>query len=104
MKNYDNVIIFDHPLIRHKIAILRDENIRALKRNGRVYFLDRPLDMLLPTPDRPLSSDNEALRRRYAERYQRYCTTCDVRIPNDGTPDEAVAAIRKEFFHEAFNR
>ena len=26
MKNYDNVIIFDHPLIRHKIAILRDKN------------------------------------------------------------------------------
>ena len=25
MKNYDNVIIFDHLLIRHKIAILRDE-------------------------------------------------------------------------------
>jgi len=25
MKNYDNVRIFDHPLIQHKIAILRDE-------------------------------------------------------------------------------
>ena len=25
MKNYENVIVFDHPLIRHKIAILRDE-------------------------------------------------------------------------------
>ena len=25
MKNYPNVTIFDHPLIRHKIAILRDE-------------------------------------------------------------------------------
>ena len=25
MKNYDNVVIFDHPLIRHKIAILRNE-------------------------------------------------------------------------------
>ncbi|MBQ6701685.1 MAG: uracil phosphoribosyltransferase [Clostridia bacterium] len=25
MKKYDNVVIFDHPLIRHKIAILRDE-------------------------------------------------------------------------------
>ncbi len=25
MKNYDNVVIFDHPLIKHKIAILRDE-------------------------------------------------------------------------------
>ena len=25
MKNYSNVTIFDHPLVRHKIAILRDE-------------------------------------------------------------------------------
>jgi len=25
MKNYDNVIIFDHPLIHHKVAILRDQ-------------------------------------------------------------------------------
>ena len=25
MKKYDNVVIFDHPLIQHKIAILRDE-------------------------------------------------------------------------------
>lgn len=26
MKNYENVIIFNHPLINHKLAILRDEN------------------------------------------------------------------------------
>lgn len=26
MKQYDNVVIFDHPLINHKIAILRDGN------------------------------------------------------------------------------
>lgn len=26
MKNYKNVFIFDHPLIKHKIAILRDKN------------------------------------------------------------------------------
>ena len=26
MKQYDNVVVFDHPLINHKIAILRDEN------------------------------------------------------------------------------
>ena len=25
MKNYDNVTIFNHPLINHKIAILRNE-------------------------------------------------------------------------------
>ena len=26
MEHYDNVVIFDHPLISHKIAILRDKN------------------------------------------------------------------------------
>ena len=26
MKEYDNVHIFDHPLIRHKVAIIRDKN------------------------------------------------------------------------------
>ena len=26
MKNYENVVVFDHPLINHKIAILRDES------------------------------------------------------------------------------
>lgn len=26
MKNYENVVIFDHPLIKHKISILRNEN------------------------------------------------------------------------------
>lgn len=28
MKDYKNVTIFDHPLIRHKVAILRDENTK----------------------------------------------------------------------------
>lgn len=81
-------------------AILRDENIRALKRNGRIYFLDRPLEQLIPTPDRPLSQDNESIRRRHSERYERYCSTCDVQIQSGGTPDEAITAIRKDFFHE----
>lgn len=26
MKQYENVMVFDHPLIRHKVAILRNEN------------------------------------------------------------------------------
>ena len=100
MKNYENVTIFSHPLINHKVAILRDENIRALKRNGRLYFLDRSLALLVPTADRPLSNDAESIRRRYNERYERYCAVSDVRIPNDGDPREAIDAIRREFFHE----
>ena len=44
-------------------AILRDDNVRRLKRNGKLVFLDRSLDSLETTYDRPLSSDREALRR-----------------------------------------
>lgn len=58
-------------------AILRDENIKELKRNGRIYFLDRPLEEILPTDDRPLSGNREQLQKRYNERYARYCATAD---------------------------
>ncbi len=78
-------------------AILRAENVRRLRQNGRIYFLDRPLDQLIPTDDRPLSRDREALERRFAERYPRYLATADTGIPVRGTPEEAAALIREEF-------
>ena len=61
-------------------AILREDNVHRLKRNGRLVFLDRPLLSLIATPDRPLSSDPDALRRRFEERYDRYLEVADVRV------------------------
>lgn len=78
-------------------AILREENVRHLRQNGRLYFLDRPVEAICPSDDRPLSRDREALQRRYEERYTRYNVTCDTRIAVNGSPDEAAAAIREEF-------
>ena len=78
-------------------AILRDENVDLLHRNGKIYFLDRPLEALLPTADRPLASSHEAVRRRFEERYERYCTTADCRIDGDGSVEEVAARIRKDF-------
>ena len=80
-------------------AILRDENIDLLHRNGKIYFLDRPLEALLPTSDRPLASSAEAIRQRYAERYERYCTTADYRIDANASIEEVAHRIRKEFLH-----
>ena len=77
-------------------AILREENVRRLKQNGRVFFLDRALADILPTDDRPLSSDREALERRFAERYPTYCATADVRIAVTGTAEEGAKSIQKE--------
>ena len=79
-------------------AILRNENVDLLHRNGRIYFIDRPLEALLPTEDRPLASSVEAIKKRYEERYDRYCRTADCRIDGDGTPKEVAERIGKEFF------
>jgi shikimate dehydrogenase len=64
-------------------AILRDENVRRLKRNGCLVFLDRPLSELIPTSDRPLASDREAIEKRYNERYPRYNSVADIVIAVD---------------------
>ena len=78
-------------------AVLRDENVDLLHRNGKIYFLDRPLEALLPTSDRPLANSEEAIHRRYEERYERYCTTADYRIDADASPEEIAHRIGKEF-------
>lgn len=78
-------------------AVLKDENVRALKRTGRIYFLDRSPDAILPTEDRPLASTVEAIRQRYAERYDRYVATCDRKIIVDEKIEHTVFNIRKDF-------
>ncbi len=78
-------------------AILREENIDALKMNGKVFFLDRPVEQLLPTADRPLSSTKEAILARYRERYDRYVSTADRVISNDTAPEAAAAEIERSF-------
>ena len=81
-------------------AILREENLDALRRNGRLYFLDRPLSDLIPTDDRPLSSTREAVETRYRERYPRYCAAADVRIPVTGDAASVAENIEKEYLAE----
>ncbi len=78
-------------------AILRDDNVRALRRTGRLYFLNRSLEALLPTEDRPLASTAEAIRKRYEERYDRYLATCDKEIVTDEVVEHTVQTVRKDF-------
>ncbi|MCF0167888.1 MAG: shikimate dehydrogenase [Bacteroidales bacterium] len=61
-------------------AVLNPANVAALKQNSRLYFIDRPLEALIPTSDRPLSSDIDALRRRYQERYPIYRAAADCHL------------------------
>lgn len=73
-------------------AILREANINALRKNGNIYFLDRPLYMLIPTSDRPLSSSKEDIERRYNERYEKYLGAADERI--EAQDDAVSVAVR----------
>lgn len=81
-------------------AILSKENISALKQNGRIYFIDRPKEKLIPTSDRPLAKDREDIMKRYNERYEIYLSTCDVRIDADRDPSEVLNMIKEDFENE----
>ena len=74
-------------------VILRCENVRALKRSGKIFFLNRPLSQIVPTSDRPLSSDEAALKRRFVERFPIYSATCDFKIDTDGIAEHTAKTI-----------
>lgn len=78
-------------------AILRNENITNLKHTGIICFIDRPLDKLIPTTDRPLSSDEESLKRRYNERIDIYNSTADHIIDNSSSIENTLEEIIKVF-------
>ncbi len=74
-------------------AVLRGENVDYLKANGFIVFLDRPLEDIMPTDDRPLSRDFEALKKRYEERYDIYLSSCDIKIDVDGKVEHSVSRV-----------
>lgn len=77
-------------------AVLNPENIRNLKRNGVVVFLDRPLEKITALKGRPLSADREMLRKRYEERYPIYTSSADVKVSaSDGVSENAEVIVRE---------
>ncbi|MEE1244166.1 MAG: shikimate kinase [Acutalibacteraceae bacterium] len=77
-------------------AVLRAQNTDLLKRNGRIYFLDRPLESICATPDRPLSSNREDLEKRFNERYDIYRNCADRHIISNGTETDTVNAVLED--------
>ena len=84
-------------------AVLNPENIENLKANSRIYFLDRPLDMLITTSDRPLSSNRADLEKRYNERYKLYKSVADVIVDGSKTVEEVAKIIEEDFYEYSCN-
>ena len=76
-------------------AILREENIKALRRNGKVFFINAAPERLCPTDDRPLSDTKDKLIKLYNERIGIYKATADVIVPDMATPEAEAEYIIK---------
>ncbi len=78
-------------------VVLNPENIRLLSKNGRIYFLDKPLESLVPTLDRPTAQNREAIEKRYFERYDLYKKYADKIIDCSETLEIEITAIKEDF-------
>ena len=76
-------------------AVLREENVTALKRNGKIFFINANLNRLSPTTNRPLGDTWEKLRELYYERINIYKATADFIVPDMETPKEEAEFILK---------
>lgn len=74
-------------------AILREENVTNLKKNGKIFYINANLSRLCATQDRPLSDTKEKLTKLYEERIQTYLSTADVIVPDMKTPQEEADFI-----------
>lgn len=77
-------------------AVKTPANVRALRRNGLVVYLERPVEKLRVGGSRPLSTDREALERMAAERRPLYEAAADITVDNSGEPFARAAEAAKE--------
>ncbi|MBQ8731949.1 MAG: shikimate kinase [Oscillospiraceae bacterium] len=73
-------------------AILREENRRALRQNGTVIFLDRPMEQL-DVKGRPLSDGGRALERLSRERMPIYRSMADHSVAVSEDPEQTLERI-----------
>ena len=81
-------------------AILREESVKNLKKNGKIFFIDRKLEDLIPTSDRPTASTVEAIKARYNERIDTYNATADFVIKVTGHQSVVAKEIESVFVNE----
>ena len=77
-------------------AILREENVNALKRNGKLFFINADFERLCPTDNRPLSDTADKLKKLYDERIDIYKSTADVIVPDMEKPEKEAEFILKD--------
>lgn len=81
-------------------AVLDDSNMRALRQNGIIVYIDRPLDQLSTGGYRPLSTSMEALQAMEVIRRPLYTAAADIIIKNIHaavTKNNLLTAVKKHW-------
>lgn len=78
-------------------TVLRENNVKALTRNGVIFFINRSPELLKPTPNRPLSSNVDDMMRIYKERYSIYTDASDIEICGNASAEKVADDVVKEF-------
>ena len=79
-------------------SILNKDNVKNLSYNGKLIFVDRPLEFLVSTSDRPLSSSIDSLKKLYEKRYPIYNKICDKKVINDGLLEKVISVILEDYY------
>lgn len=76
-------------------SVLNNRNVDLLRENGTILFLDRPLEELVATNDRPLSNTAEAVKKRYEERYEIYKESADITLKIGKDLEKNISLIKE---------
>lgn len=98
-RSIESKVIYDLSLTGGKViatgggAVLDSQNVRYLKQNGRLIFINRPIDSIPVTDDRPLSNDRLKLQNLYKTRLPIYRNAKDIEIAADGSIEQNALKI-----------
>ena len=84
-------------------AVLRGENVRALRQNGVIVYMQRSLDQLAVGGNRPLSSSREALEKMLAARAPLYEAAAHRVVFNTGGPPSLARRDVLSAFRQALD-
>ena len=76
-------------------AVLREENIKNLKRNGVIVYIKRELNLLTDT-DRPISQ-KEGINTLYEKRKGIYESVSDITVENNKLIEDCVRSVLEKY-------
>lgn len=78
-------------------AVIRRQNVDALKANGKLFFIDRSPELISLSPKEPLATSRMAQMALFGQRYSVYRDVADVRVDGDESIKDVANSIIMKF-------